>query len=408
MQPDMSKSIDQHFEKNFVEITDPLNRSSGRQIFVAKEKFKAFSDIMGSRNRSFNNLYIYKQLVSLKGAGVLNGMFSRYTVLSRMLPIEGGQIIYGIWHGRIYITDIKIQLDYKFSSGSRDVPAGVYRIKKTNHLQKPWRPSEKNGLANQIDHLSTKHLAINGHCKDIGDAADYMPAFIQYGYGESTLRDTYSLFFNPSQGFVSGDWRALKDSSGIGGTQAAKKLAAVLIATAQKKIDVNLTVHESGHALLKEALRLVSREQAVRLEQFTVFYANPTHNLELVDKWRSRTGMQLAKKQPLINTASAQQFLLTGNALSAPAVSFKANSPDRTASLYNALGAGAAVYGVHSIGQGLVGAASWGLGVAPLLLGVNRGLNKKVIDTAGKTVQEGLRSYKRLVWDPVHKMMVKG
>jgi len=28
MQPDMSKSIDQHFEKNFVEITDPLNRSS--------------------------------------------------------------------------------------------------------------------------------------------------------------------------------------------------------------------------------------------------------------------------------------------------------------------------------------------------------------------------------------------
>lgn len=51
MQPDMSKSIDQHFEKNFVEITDPLNRSSGRQIFVAKREQDNFKMIMDGRNK---------------------------------------------------------------------------------------------------------------------------------------------------------------------------------------------------------------------------------------------------------------------------------------------------------------------------------------------------------------------
>src|SRR5690554_791994 len=408
MQPDMSKSIDQHFEKHFVEITDPLNRSSGRQIFVAKEKFKAFSDIMGSRNRSFNNLYIYKQLASLKGAGVLNGMFSRYTVLSRMLPIEGGQIIYGIWHGRIYITDIKIQLDYKYTKGARNIPAGVYRVKKLNDTENPWRPNKDDGTIKQVENISTKNFAINGHCEDINDAANFMPAFIQYGYGETTLKDAYTLFFNPSQGFIRGDWRAICDSAGIGSTQAAKKLAAVLVTTAQTKTDVNLTVHESGHALLKQALRIVNREPQVRLSQFTVFYANPTHNLELVDKWRAKTGMQLAKKPPLINAVSAHQFLLSGNAVSSAVVAFKAKSPDRVASLYNTLGAGLGIYGAHSIGQGLVGAAAWGFGVAPLLLGANRNLNKQVVDTNGRAVQEGLRSYKKLMWDPIHKMMTRG
>jgi hypothetical protein len=405
---DMGQSIDKYFTNNFVEVTDPLNRSSGKQIFVSKNRQERFQEIFNSRNVSYNHLYIYKQLASLKGAGIFNSMFSRYTVLSRMLPIEGGQIIYCVWHGRVYITDIKIQLDYKFTKGAKNIPAGLYRVRKNADTNKKWMLDLKDDAVIQIDQLRTKHLAINGHCEDIADAARYMPAFIQYGHGESTLKDTYSLFFNPSQGVVRGDWRALRDSTGISGTQAAQKLAAVLSTNGQKNMDVNLTVHESGHALLKEALRIVNRDMKVRLDRFTVFYANPTHNLELVDKWRARTGMQLAQKPPLINTVSAQQFILSGNAVSGPVLAFKANSPDRMASLYNTLAAGLGAYGVHSVGQGLLGAATWGMGVAPFLLGTHRGLNKQVIDTNGKAVQEGIRSYRKLVWDPVHKMMVRG
>lgn len=405
---DMGQSIDKYFTNNFVEVTDPLNRSSGKQIFVTRERYRDFDEIMKSRNKNFNNLYIYKQLASLKGTGIFNSMFSRYTVLSRMLPIEGGQIIYCVWHSRIYITDIKIQLDYRFVQRSKDVPAGTYKIKKTNNVKDPWQPGKIDNVASQVDGVNTKNLAINGHCADIGDAANYMPAFIQYGHGETALKDTYTLFFNPSQGFISGDWRSLRDSSGLGSTQAAEKLASVLSTTARKSMDLNLTVHESGHALLKQALRIVSRESQIKLDRFTVFYANPTHNLELVDKWRSRTGMHLAKKPPLINAASAQQFLLSGNIISNSVVAFKTKNQDRLASLYNTLGAGVSVYGVHSIGQGLVGAAAWGFGVAPLLLGAHRGLNKQVIDTNGKAVQEGLRSYKKLLWDPIHKMMIRG
>lgn len=396
------------FDKDFVEITDPLNRSCGKKIFVAQDKYKAFNAIMNSRNKSFNNLYIYKQLASLKGTGIFNSMFSRYNVLSRMLPIEGGQIIYCIWHGRVYITDIKIQLDYKFTQGSRNVPAGVYRVRKHDETNNPWRPGSKREEAKLVNEVSTPHLAINGHCKDINDAANYMPVFIQYGFGDATLKRDYSLYFNPSQGFVSGDWRALRDSAGIGSTQAAHKLAAVLSDTANKNKEINLTVHESGHALLKEALRIVNREGLVKLNNFTVFYANPTHNLELVDKWRARTGMKLAQKPPLINTVSAHQFLLNGNFISGPAVMFKTNADGRTASIFNTVAGGLAVPTLSSIGQGFIGAAAWGVGVLPFLLGNQRGLNKQVIDSNGRAVEEGFRSYKKLIWDPIHKMMVRG
>lgn len=108
---DMGQSIDQYFKNNFVEVTDPLDRLSGKQIFVAKKRYRDFDEITKSRNKNFNSLYICKQLTGLKGAGIFNSMFSRYTMLSRMLPIEGGQIIYCAWHSRIYITYIEIQLD---------------------------------------------------------------------------------------------------------------------------------------------------------------------------------------------------------------------------------------------------------------------------------------------------------
>lgn len=345
----MNQSVDQNFNGRFVEVTDLLNKSNSKRIFVAKDKYKYFSDIMNSRNKSFNNLYIYKQLISLKGASIFNSVFSRDTISSRILQIEGGHIIYYVRHDQVYITDINIQWDYKFSRRTKDVPAGVYRVQKDIESKGEWAPSLDNDRIKQIDQVRTRHLAVNGQCEDIADAARYMSAFIQYGHGEATLKDTYTLFFNPSQGFIQGDWRSLRDSFGIGGTQAAKKLAAVLIITAQKNMDINLTVHGSGHALLKEALRIVSRDAQVKLNRFTVFYANPTHNLAFVDKWRSRTGMQLVKKPPLINTVSAHQFLFAGNAVSAPVIAFKNNSPDWIACLYTSLMAGLIICGAYSI-----------------------------------------------------------
>lgn len=59
MQPtvsDMSESIEQHFNSNFVETTDPLNLSNGKRIFVAKREYDNFKTIMHSRNKRFNNL----------------------------------------------------------------------------------------------------------------------------------------------------------------------------------------------------------------------------------------------------------------------------------------------------------------------------------------------------------------
>ena len=58
---DMGQSIDQYFKNNFVEVTDPLDRLSGKQIFVAKKRYRDFDEITKSRNKNFNSLYICKQ-----------------------------------------------------------------------------------------------------------------------------------------------------------------------------------------------------------------------------------------------------------------------------------------------------------------------------------------------------------
>jgi len=217
-----------------------------------------------------------------------------------------------------------------------DVPAGAYRVRRISKKKNHWVPDTNGNVAVQVNSINTKHLAISGHCSDIGDAANYTPKFIWHGHGVE-LHETYTLFFNPSHGFFRNYWRSLCDSFGIGETLEAKKLATLLIEAAQRDRDINVTVYGSGHALFKEALRVVNRTAQVKLNRFTVFYAHPTHNLGLVDKWRARTGMQLVNKLPLITVADPRQFLLSGNLISATVLGFKVKSEDRWATLFDSI-----------------------------------------------------------------------
>lgn len=200
----------------------------------------------------------------------------------------------------------------------------------------------------------------------------------------------------------------MKDGVGFS-TQAAKKLAEVLISAADEKNKINLTVHENGHALLKSALRIVAKQNK-SLENFTVYYANPTHNLQIVDKLREKTGMALAPKAPLINILSVSQYIMSGNILSDSVITGRADPNNRGVAIYNAIQTGVTLGGLSVISGEAFGITAALVSAAPFLLGQGRELNQKVIDSSGKSVQEGLRYYrekgKKYIWDPIHKMMV--
>ncbi len=403
---DKYKTVESYYRDHFVELPGPSG-GDGKKIFIDRKVVDNYAKLLSSISRNFNTLYFYKQIASLKNIGSLSGLVSKKTVLSRRLALEGGAIQYAIWHGRVYITQIEIQADYRYEKGKRNIPAGLYRVEKTSG-ERGWScVNDKGGIADKSI-VNTKNLAINGACRDIEDAASYMPAFIQYGFGETALTNTYSLFFNPAQGLVRSGWRALRDSSGIGGTQAAKKLADLLTLAGNKDKEIQLTVHEQGHALLKEALRRVCQDRRT-LSNVTVFYANPTQNLELVDRLRARAGMRLATKAPLINSVSASQNLATGNFISGAVVAGRADRGNSVSHAYNGVAFAVGTVSLGGVASGLtpLGAAGWALGAAPFLLGMAGGMNKKVIINSGQAVQEGVKGVKKLVWDPVHKMMVR-
>jgi len=244
--------------------------------------------------------------------------------------------------------------------------------------------------------------------KILNQRHNYMPALIKHGFGDGELKSSYSLFYNPSSGVLNSEWRSLKDGVGFS-TQAAKKLAEVLISAADEKNKINLTVHENGHALLKSALRIVAKQNK-SLENFTVYYANPTHNLQIVDKLREKTGMALAPKAPLINILSVSQYIMSGNILSDSVITGRADPNNRGVAIYNAIQTGVTLGGLSVISGEAFGITAALVSAAPFLLGQGRELNQKVIDSSGKSVQEGLRYYrekgKKYIWDPIHKMMV--
>lgn len=397
---DLKVNIDQFFKTQFEELVDGLP-ASGRKLFLAKTSRRQFENLLKRKDKSFSERYFYNQLLSLKNVGYLSSQFSTVSPITRRLRLEGGEIVYAVWNGNSYITQINV---LPSEPGKRS--AGVYTARVQDKLGKAW---DINQDESQEDYIRPKNLAINGYAKNIRAAATYMPAFIKYGFGENALKDVYALFYNPCTGGPSSEWRSLQDSVGLN-TQTAKKLADVLILTAERQKEVNLTVHESGHVVLKSALRIaVKRGQS--LENFTVFYANPTHNLQAVDRLRGKTGMKLAAKAPLINTLSVKQYLLSGNVISDTVITSRADPNNKGVSIYNAIQTAFVVGGFGSISASLLGMAGAAVGAAPFLLGQSRSLNQKVIDSPGKAVQEGIRHYrekgKKLVWDPIHKMMVR-
>ncbi|WP_339073879.1 hypothetical protein [Teredinibacter turnerae] len=288
----------------------------GMRVFVEKSRHSAFNQLKNKARSNYNALYLYSQLMSLNNRhGMLRSLVSRAKMQQMRLQLEGGSINYNVVDGCVFIGE------FGFSPSNRE-ESGLYKASRRQEFE----PEPTNAI-------STKHIAINGACSSLAFAAGSMPAFIERGYKPETTQASldqsgYCLFYNSCGAGIPSDMRQFVDTSSVGGgTQTAKQLAQLIKLEAKKDKEVHWTLHEKGHAVFKQALRIalqdLSSMDKSRLSKHKVFYANPTMNLNLIDRYRKKAGMQLAPQPPLLNNTSLEQTWVTGNFVSESIISYR-------------------------------------------------------------------------------------
>ncbi|VAW60674.1 hypothetical protein MNBD_GAMMA10-1639, partial [hydrothermal vent metagenome] len=342
-----------------------LKRSTGRNVLCQEDAYDLFEKIEKKSRVDFQSLYVHKQLMGLSSnTGGFNNLINRFSAHKRKLKLEGGEVEYLIYDGDVLLTRLSIDWDHH---KKKKAGMGLYTIRK----------GDRNSFsADPVKKITTIHAAVNGIAKNIEDATEFMPDFINYGYPESQLdsKALHTLFYNPYNGRIDADWKCMQDSSGIaGGTQAAKKLAAVIEIAAREKRAINWTIHERGCAIFKQALRLVNPSPQYDYSTQTVFYANSLVNVELIDQHRERLGMKLSAGGALVNGFSVHQGLVAGNWVSEPALIWKMGNKGKAMSVAGARGkkitgvATASLATKAVVLPALAGAAPWAMGLIALL-----------------------------------------
>ncbi|WP_444993988.1 hypothetical protein [Aliikangiella sp. IMCC44359] len=297
----------------------------GREIYYEESQANAIKEIQQGSANNFNMQYIMRQLNSLKGYGFMQSFFG-HNVQNRILPVEGATIHYDVVYSKIFIKRIEVQNEHIIRK-RHDVPCGVYRVEKAKDS---WRTDTiKNGeddfstQTTRLDARRSKHIAVNGFCRDIVDAAEFLPDLIEHGYqSEQPLGNQYHLFFNPvdskARRLQKAGWTQL---SGVkkgrqGKAQAVSKLVQIL--REHRETPLCWTLHESGIDVFKQALKQVLKTQPANLQNasdfsaHTVFYANPIHSLPLVDNVRKNANMNLSQQKALVNNFNARQLAASG------------------------------------------------------------------------------------------------
>ncbi|WP_028886283.1 hypothetical protein [Teredinibacter turnerae] len=344
----------------------------GMRVFVEKNRHSAFNQLKNKARSNYNALYLYSQLMSLNNRhGMLRSLVSRAKMQQMRLQLEGGSINYNVVDGCVFIGEFGF-------FGGKNVSAGLFQVDLQSN-----RPTTKT-----VHTIATRHIAINGAFDDINAAATHLPRFIERGYKPETTQNTlkttgYSIFYNNCGEGITSDMRQFVDTSSVGGgTQTANKLAQLIKLEAKKDKEVYWTLHEKGHAVFKQALHIalqdLSSMEKSRLSKHKVFYANPTMNLNLIDSYRKKAGMQLAPQPSLLNNTSLEQTWVTGNFLSESIVSYRqlkeqgenglrnvtaGNIASNALTRLGMLGIGS--YAVPAMGVGVAGwAVAWGTLVA--------------------------------------------
>lgn len=281
---------------------------SGRGIFVRDNEQKTFTKIARAYRTNFHLRYLVRQIRGLQNTGFLGRLINKFRSADRVFELEGARLVYSVGDkSNIFLKDILV--DGPFRTRGKDKLADDGGMYKVTFKEGKWLADTETGQRGSIDNVNT---AINGACENISAAAEFIPAFIREGYGETALRSAYNLFYVPTRG-MGAEWRGFCDHSNFGtGSQIAQKLADTLQHTAESGQATRWTVHEHGHTVFTKALRIL-KARKVDLSNQTVFFANAQVNVSSLIRLCKKTNMQLAETAPLLNPVNFRQTFFSGN-----------------------------------------------------------------------------------------------
>ncbi len=158
------------------------------------------------------------------------------------------KIEYRILSGQVLVYNIEM-LDKFQEAMNRAEKAGLYHIRKSK--EGFWKIDSK---PNTVPAVETKYAAVNGMLNNRLKAAWLMGRHLEAQYGRGENITEYTLFHNPSGGFLADGWESVRDKFGFT-TDVAKKLSHVLQDVQQRGKPVNWVVHSQGALIFMEAVR---------------------------------------------------------------------------------------------------------------------------------------------------------
>ena len=197
------------------------------------------------------------------------------------------------------VTVEGISLDPHSSANENEQQKALYRVDKMQDvavsqnmssaaqedMKAAWKLGDKSD-----GFVRTKHAAVNGMLNDLVKAAWLMGTHVQVGFPDDSPGE-YTLFHNPTRGFLSDIWDCVNDKFGVS-TAEAKHLADVLHDNQKNGQPVKWVVHSQGGLIFAEAVRYHLKNRSGSLSMNSVVFHGNANNRWRTDKLLNKAGIE--------------------------------------------------------------------------------------------------------------------
>ncbi|MFL0798391.1 MAG: type II toxin-antitoxin system RelE/ParE family toxin [Cellvibrionaceae bacterium] len=225
---------------------------------------------------------------------------------------------YVIYSGQLTITEVS--LDGFYAERPKHERPGLYKL--TEGSKGKWESSFR-----PVTRITSSYAAVNGIQNTLDRAMKLMPTHVKSAFGRQVKE--FTLFHNPSVGFLGDLWESARDKLSIS-TELAQQLAAILDDAQKDKQPVKWVVHSQGGVIFSEAVKKHNKTKGTSLNLHQVQFHSGANNARVTQKALDKAGIKkigpdnnhpfdLVPNVIGLNTVNPIKFL--GSIVAAPALS---------------------------------------------------------------------------------------
>jgi hypothetical protein len=172
-------------------------------------------------------------------------------------------------------------------------PYGVMDAKKPD-LYMVVKVGDQWGVVGNSDKVYTSVAGVNGMSNETNYAPGLMGVHVNY---ESPKTDLYTLYYNPTEGFLSDGWETFRDKLGFT-TPITKQFSQVLNDVQNGGKPVNWVAHSQGGVIFTEAVRYNGGD----LSQNSVAFHSGANNELVTNYYLQNAGINSGKDITYLNS----------------------------------------------------------------------------------------------------------